>query len=310
MITVEVKALSKHYGRVRAVEDVSFSIARGEVFGYLGPNGSGKTTTLRCLMGLLSPTEGEVSILGHRVVPGRATAHREVGYLPGDFRIWGGPTARRSLQLLARLGGTSPDKDYRHSLAKRLGLDLDRPVRQLSKGNRQKVGVVSAFQHRPKLLVLDEPTSGLDPLVRLTVLDMIREAAAGGATVLLSSHNLSEVAAVCHRAAILRSGRQVALAPLTELVAQREQRLEVVFSDPNECPEVPSAELGGVRPIRREPGNLLLGYHGSPDAVLKWLCQFRIDRIDTPQTSLEEAFLEFYPGARDSAGKGEEVRND
>ncbi len=286
--------MTKWYGRSRGIEDVTFSIDRGEVFGYLGPNGSGKTTTIRCVMGLLRPSGGHVRVLGTRVAPGRATQHARIGYLPGEFRIWRWPSARYLLHILAALGGSDDVKARRHELAERLGLNLNRPVGDLSKGNRQKVAVIYAFQHRPEVLVLDEPTAGLDPLVRQVVLDLIREAADTGAAVLLSSHDLSEVSAMCSRAAILREGRLVKVAPISEITQEGEYRLKVWFMDGTPAPEVPLDRLPGVRVIERQAHTLHLAYQGASDAVLKWLAQFPVDRITTPQTSLEEAFIQYY----------------
>ncbi len=291
---IEIKALTKRYGKDRGVEDLSFDIERGEVFGYLGPNGSGKTTTIRCLMGLLRPTSGNCYILGRCIEPGQATQHNRIGYLPGDFRIWPGRSARQSLKLMAKLGnGNNPDK-RRVELAERLDLDLDRKVRALSKGNRQKVGVIYAFQHQPEVLILDEPTIGLDPLISQVVLDLIREAAREGATVLLSSHDLSEVAAVCERAAILREGRLVELAPISKIVRQGQRRLKIWFAEGTKTPVLPADKLPGVRVIEQNSNILHLSYQGTVDAVLKWLAQFPVDRIATPETSLEDAFMQYY----------------
>jgi len=301
---LEINSLTKWYGRSRGVEDVTFAIERGEVFGYLGPNGSGKTTTIRCIMGLLRPTGGNVHVLGAKVVPGRATEHARIGYLPGEFRIWRWPSARYLLHLLASLGGGDNAKSRPGELAQRLGLNLKRPVGDLSKGNRQKVAVIYAFQHRPEVLVLDEPTAGLDPLVRQVVLDLIREAAEAGAAVLLSSHDLSEVSAMCTRAAILREGRLVKVAPISEIIHESEYRLKVWFMEGTPAPEVPLDRLPGVRVIERQGRMLQIAYQGTSDAVLKWLARFPIDRIATPQTSLEEAFIQYYqqPGVTASGG--------
>jgi ABC-2 type transport system ATP-binding protein len=302
MKALEVKTLTKRYGSARGVEDLSFGIEKGEIFGYLGPNGSGKTTTIRCLMGLLRPTSGQCRILGERVVHGKATQHTHIGYLPGDFRTWPGLTARKSLTLLARLGkGNKVDK-RREELAERLDLNLDRRVRALSKGNRQKVGVVYAFQHNPEVLILDEPTIGLDPLVRQVVLDLIREAAKAGATVLLSSHDLGEVAAVCGRAAILRQGRLIELAPISKIVQQGERRLKIWFVKGTKIPLLPTDGLSGVRMIQQDDASLHLAYHGTAEAVIKWLARFPVDRIATPETSLEDAFIQYY---RQEANHGE-----
>lgn len=294
MAALDIQSLTKWYGRTRGVEDVTFSIEAGEIFGYLGPNGSGKTTTLRCVMGLLRPSGGEVRVLGSRVRPGRATEHARIGYLPGEFRVWGRAKVRRSLRILAALGRDRTAATRRRELAERLELDLDRPMADLSKGNRQKVAVISALQHRPEVLVLDEPTAGLDPLMRQAVLDLIREAADGGAAVLLSSHDLSEVSAICGRAGILREGRLLELASIAEIVGQGEHRLKVWFQDGTLAPDLPADRLPHTRVVEREGGMLHLAYRGSSDALLKWVAQFPVERIATPQTSLEEAFMQYY----------------
>jgi ABC-2 type transport system ATP-binding protein len=302
MKALEVKTLTKRYGSARGVEDLSFGIEQGEIFGYLGPNGSGKTTTIRCIMGLLRPTSGQCRLLGEQVMPGRATQHTRIGYLPGDFRTWQGLTARKSLTLLARLGNGNEVDKRQQELAERLDLNLDRRVRALSKGNRQKVGVVYAFQHNPEVLILDEPTIGLDPLVRQVVLDLIREAAKAGATVLLSSHDLGEVAAVCGRAAILRQGRLIELAPISKIVQQGERRLKIWFVKGTKIPLLPTDGLSGVRMIQQDDASLHLAYHGTAEAVIKWLARFPVDRIATPETSLEDAFIQYY---RQEANHGE-----
>ena len=294
MKAIEVKALTKWYGRALGVEDLSFDVEEGEIFGYLGPNGSGKTTTIRCMMGLLRPTHGQCRLLGEAVMPSRATRHTRTGYLPGEFRIWPGLKARKSLRVLASLGSGNGLKRKRQELAERLDLDLNRKVGALSKGNRQKVGIIYAFQHQPDLLILDEPTIGLDPLVRQTVLELIREAAAAGATVLLSSHDLSEVSTVCQRAAILREGRLVELAPISQIVQQGERRLKIWFAEGAEIPPVPADRFDGIRVIRQEAESIEVAYLGSADAVLKWLARFPVERIATPQTSLEDAFIQYY----------------
>ncbi|MBN1508637.1 MAG: ABC transporter ATP-binding protein [Sedimentisphaerales bacterium] len=309
MKPLEVNSLTKWYGRTRGVEDVTFDIEHGEIFGYLGPNGSGKTTTIRCIMGLLQPGGGEVRVLGAKVRSGRATEHDRIGYLPGEFRIWPRPSARRSLHMLAALGGGDRVKARRKELAERLGLDLTRSVGDLSKGNRQKVAVIYAFQHEPQVLVLDEPTAGLDPLMRQVVLDLICEAARAGAAVLLSSHDLAEVAAVCNRAAILREGRLVKMAPVSEIVHQGEHRLKVWFAHGAPVPDVPLDRLSGVRVVEQQDHVLHLAYQGTPDAVLKWVAQFPVERITTPETSLEEAFIQYYQQPGLNAGGDKQRRS-
>ena len=291
---IEIETLTKRYGSARGVEDLSFDVEEGEIFGYLGPNGSGKTTTIRCMMGLLRPTSGQCRILGERIVHGMATQHQRIGYLPGEFRTWPGPTPRKLLKLLARLGYGDEVHQRQEELAERLDLSLDRKMRALSKGNRQKVGIIYAFQHQPDVLILDEPTIGLDPLIRQNVLDLIRETAQAGATVLLSSHDLSEVAAVCGRAAILREGRLAELAPISRIVQQGERRIKIWFVEGTQVPTLPAGQLPGVRVIQQNSNTLHVAYQGTVDPLLKWLARFPVDRIATPETSLEEAFIQYY----------------
>lgn len=294
MKAIEIEILTKRYGSARGVENLSFDVEEGEIFGYLGPNGSGKTTTIRCMMGLLRPTSGQCRLLGERIVHGKATQHNRIGYLPGDFRTWPGLKPRKLLTLLARLGRRQKVNQRQDELAERLNLDMDRKIRALSKGNRQKVGIIYAFQHQPDLLILDEPTIGLDPLIRQTVLELIRETAQAGATILLSSHDLSEVAAICGRAAILRQGRLVELAPISKIVQQGERRIKVWFVEGTQVPDLPTDKLPDVRVIQQNSNTLHVAYQGTVDPLLKWLAQFPVDRITTPETSLEEAFIHYY----------------
>ncbi len=289
-----MRLLTKWYGPVCGIEEVSFALERGEIFGYLGPNGSGKTTTLRCIMGLLRADQGEVRVLGETVAAGQGTQHHRIGYLPGEFRLWPQFRARRSLDVLASIGGGAGARGRRLELAERLQLDLDRPVGELSKGNRQKVAVILALQHQPELLILDEPTIGLDPLVRQSVLELLREAARRGATILLSSHDLSEVEAICVRAAILREGRLVEVGPVAKILQQSEHHLKVWFADGTLAPPVPLAQIPGLRVLAQQPGVLHLAYRGSCEAVLRWVAQYPVERLATPETSLEDAFLQYY----------------
>jgi len=291
---IEINSLTKVYGKSRGVENLSFDITSGEIFGYLGPNGSGKTTTIRCLMGLLRPTTGYCNILSKRIMHGRATQHARIGYLPGDFRIWPGRTARKSLDLMARLGNSDNVSERRNELADRLDLDLDRKISALSKGNRQKAGIIFAFQHQPEVLILDEPTIGIDPLIRQVVMELIREAAHDGATVLLSSHDLSEVAAVCERAAILREGRLVELSSISKIVQQGQRQLKVWFIKDSNIDDVTKELPDGIRIIQHDSNSLHISYNGTSDKALKWLAKFPVDRITTPETSLENAFIQYY----------------
>jgi ABC-2 type transport system ATP-binding protein len=229
MSAVELTRLTKRFGGLVAVDDVSLGVDAGEVLGFLGPNGAGKSTTVRLLMGFLRPTSGSCRVLG--VWPGAdVSVRRWIGYLPGDFRIEPGMTGGDLVGWYARLRGAPAGPAW--DLADRLELDLSRPFRTLSKGNRQKIGIVQAFFHRPEVLLLDEPSTGLDPLVQRELLALVREAARRGAAVVFSSHVLPEVERVAARIAVLRHGRLVALAPVHDLLDGAPQRLELSFAGP------------------------------------------------------------------------------
>jgi ABC-2 type transport system ATP-binding protein len=206
---IEIQGLTKFYGRNRGVADLAFSVEAGEVFGYLGPNGAGKTTTIRLLLDLIRPTRGTARLFGLDARRDGTAARRRIGYLPGELALDPRMTGRNALGLLGRLRGPVDWPEVQR-LAERLGCDLSRRVGALSHGNRQKLGLIQAFMHRPELLVLDEPTLGLDPLVQHEFYLMVEEARAAGRTVFISSHVLPEVERLCDRVAIIRAGRLAA----------------------------------------------------------------------------------------------------
>jgi ABC-2 type transport system ATP-binding protein len=226
---IEVDHLTRRFGHLLAVDDVSFDVAGGDILGFLGPNGAGKSTTLRTLMGFLRPTAGICRVLG--IPPRRGVAVRaRIGYLPGDFRIEPGMRPSELFTWFARLRGVPSRRGFQ--LAERLDLDVSRPFGTLSKGNRQKVGLVQAFLHHPEVVVLDEPSTGLDPVTQRELLGLVRDAAGEGAAVLFSSHVLPEVERVAARVAVLRAGRLVALSPVGDLLDHARHRLELSFADP------------------------------------------------------------------------------
>jgi ABC-2 type transport system ATP-binding protein len=289
--------LTKYFGSVRAVEDLSFTVEPGEVVGFLGPNGAGKTTTIRVLLDLIRPTRGRVEVLGKDPREGGAALRRRIGYVPGDLAMYDGLTGRQLLEFLAALRGT-PHLDPAEGLAERFGVALDRPIATLSRGNRQKIGVVQALAYEPELLVLDEPTSGLDPVSQRTFRELVREATERGAAVLLSSHVLSEVQRVADRVAIVRAGRLVTIEPMRDLEAKALRVVEIRFGGP--VPHQAFANLPGVRAVDIDGDLLRASVVGSVDALVKAASRFTVESISGHEADLEDAFLAYYAEASDA----------
>ena len=290
---VETRGLSKTYqGKTRALVGLDLRVERGEVFGYLGPNGAGKSTTIRLLLDLIHATEGSASVLGLDSRRQGVEARRRIGYLPGDLRLNDRMTAGEQLDSLARLRGGADDR-LRAELCERFGLELDRPIRHLSKGNRQKVGLVQAFMHRPELVVLDEPSSGLDPLLQAEVRGLLRETAADGRTVFLSSHSLDEVQHTADRVAIIRSGRLVDVDAVEHLRERALRHVTIVFGEPVEAARFEG--LDGVRVDSVEDSVVRLSApEPAMDAIVKEAAAHRIVDLVSQPADLEEIFLELY----------------
>ena len=288
---VETQGLAKTYpGGVRALAGLDLRVERGEVFGYLGPNGAGKSTTIRLLLDLIHPTAGRASVLG--IDSRLAEARRAVGYLPGDLRLGDRMAAREQLDSLARLRG-GVDPRLREELCDRFKVVLDRPIRHLSKGNRQKVGIVQAFMHRPELVVLDEPSSGLDPLLQAELRTLLRETAGDGRTVFLSSHSLDEVQHIADRVGIIRAGRLVDLDSVDRLRERALRHVTIVFAEPVEPERF--VRLDGVR-LDHADGSVLRLSAPEPamDAVVKEAAAHRVVDLVSQPADLEEIFLELY----------------
>jgi beta-exotoxin I transport system ATP-binding protein len=261
------------------------------VVGFLGPNGAGKTTTLRLLMGYLRPSGGEARVFGYDSWRDSVAAHRRTGYLPGELRLWPRLTARQLTAHVARLRGIDHDSDT-PEVAKRLDVELDRPVGTLSRGNRQKVGILLALLGRPGLLLLDEPTGGLDPLVQQEFDHLLRERAEAGTAVLLSSHVLSEVERVADRVAIIRAGRLLVLQSLTELREQASHTVEVRFGTPP--PAGAFDRLPGLRDVRLDGCLLRATMRGAVDPLVKALGRFPVLNLSVREADLEDTFLALY----------------
>ncbi len=296
---IEIKNLTKFYGTVRGVEDVDLTVYQGEIFGFLGPNGAGKSTTLRVLVDMLRPTSGSVTVFGLDSRVDSIAIHRRIGYLPGELAMYDRMTARQMLGFFASIRGLE-DFSEMHKLAERFDLDLDRPFRSYSSGNRQKVGLVQAFMATPELVILDEPSSALDPLMQQEFYALLDEVKEAGRTVFLSSHVLPEVERVADRVAIIRRGRLVATEHVADLKARARRSLDVTFEEA--VPVEQFAGLSSVAEVHPLPDGRSLGFVvvGTMDELVKALAQHRVRNVSSSNGNLEDVFLEFY--ADDSDG--------
>jgi ABC-2 type transport system ATP-binding protein len=290
---IEIDRMTKRFGDIVAVDNLSLAVAPGEVFGFLGPNGAGKSTTIRALLGLIRPSAGGARLFGVPAGDVRQ-AHRHIAYVPADVALWPSLTGAEILELLANVG-PGIDIDYRMELVSRFDLDLNRPGKTYSTGNRQKVALVAAFATRAPLLVLDEPTSGLDPLMEREFRRCVREARERGQTVFLSSHQLAEVEAVCDRVAILRAGRLVEIDSIADLRRLRRTVVEVSYR--NSKPLLDNAD--GVSAVEHLDGNRLrFSLSGSPAAALRALAAADVTTLSMREPTLEEIFLDYYGEAK------------
>jgi ABC-2 type transport system ATP-binding protein len=285
---------SKHFGEVVALDRLTLEVAEGEIVGLLGPNGAGKTTTLRTLLGLMKPTSGRAEIFGIDAWSDPVAAHRKVAFIPGEFAVWPQLTGGQILDMLGAVaGGYGPS--YRDELVEKFNFDPSKKGRSYSKGNRQKIAVIAALMTRAPLLVMDEPSSGLDPLMEATFQDCLREAKARGQTILLSSHILSEVEAVCDRVAVLRQGALVEYGTLAELRHLHAHTVEATYEgDPPVLDGVP-----GIEDVYVRDGTIRLQVTGSTDPLLKALAQVNVPSIQMREPSLEELFHAFYDESDD-----------
>ena len=290
-VVIRTRGLTKSYGSVAAVVDADMEVRRGEVFGYLGPNGAGKTTTIRVLLDHIRPTSGSATVFGMDTRANSVAIKRRVGYLPGEFSLYDSMTGEEVLTYMANLRG-DVDWDYTRDLADRLDANLGREFSQLSRGNKQKVGLIQAFMHRPELIVLDEPTGGLDPLVQQTFYDMIDEVKADGRTVFFSSHNLPEVERVCDRVAFIRGGRLIAVEDVNDIVQKAFHRFEARIADDFTAEEFES--LPGVAAVNVSSDAVTFDVIGSPDAVIKTLARHSVAKLFTHESALEDVFLAYY----------------
>jgi ABC-2 type transport system ATP-binding protein len=298
---IELQGVVKDYGQVRALRGIDLSVEAGQIFGFLGPNGAGKTTTMRILLDLIRPTAGTARVLGLDAQRQSLEVRRRVGYLPGDLRLYEGMRGQDFLDLVDSFRPDKRNPAYQRRLLEQLDLDPSLTIRTLSKGNKQKMGLVQALMHQPELLILDEPTSGLDPLVQQQVAELLEEAVADGRSVFFSSHVLSEVERLSHAVAIIRSGSIVAVEDIARLKGRSVHILEVTFAA---APPADLFALPGVRELRRDGNTVHVQSRDSLDAVIKAIGRQQVIDLRTEQPSLEEIFLAYYSNteAEEKAG--------
>ena len=300
---IDTRRLGKYYGSDRGVVDLDLQVTEGEVFGFLGPNGAGKTTAIRLLLDLIRPSSGSARVLGLDSVRGSLQIRRRTGYLPGELSLYGRLTGEQNLRYFANLQG-GVEWPYVTTIAERLDCDLSRPVRDLSTGNKRKLGLLQALMMRPELLILDEPTVGLDPLVQHEFYRLVEESRQAGQTIFLSSHVLPEVQRVCDRVGFIRAGELVAVEDVATIVSKAIRELEVVFA----TPVAPQALAGviGVSDVSVSGNGLRLKVAGPFDPLIKKLAGFEVVSLTSREPDLEDLFLAFYGegtgGERPTAG--------
>ena len=287
-----IAELTKAFGDQFALDHLSLRVEPGEIFGFLGPNGAGKSSTIRLLLDLIRPTSGYAEVFGFNCRRQSHEVRARTGYLPGDLRLYTGLTGRELAALFARIRGLGQNSEEVERVASKLSLDLDKHVGALSKGNRQKVGVLLALLGQPPLLLLDEPTSGLDPIVQHAVWDLLRGAAAAGTTVFLSSHVMGEVEQVCRRVGILRAGRLAAVEPIAALKGKQLRHVEISFGDV--APPERTFAPPGVRELRRDNATVEFEVAGEIDVLIKAVAPYRILDLRTEQATLDEVLMSYY----------------
>ncbi|HET8784177.1 MAG TPA: ABC transporter ATP-binding protein [Candidatus Limnocylindrales bacterium] len=296
---IRTEQLTKAYGSHRGIIDVDLTIQPGEAFGFLGPNGAGKTTTIRTLLDHIRPTSGRAFVFGIETTVDPVAIHRRVGYLPGEFTLYDKLTGGQTIEYFANLRG-GVDTSFQKALIERLDVDPSRKFREYSKGNKQKIGLIVALQHRPDLLILDEPTSGLDPLVQQTFYEVIRETKAEGRTIFLSSHILGEVEKTCDRVAIIREGRLVKVDRVEALRDLAHHQVELRFS--GAVPAAAFAGLAGVSDLATDDHTLRMRVAGSIAPVVREASKYELVDFVSREPSLEETFLAQYGRGTAEAG--------
>lgn len=287
MVPCEVMNLKKYYGKNMGIEDVSFNVKEGEIMGFIGPNGAGKTTTIRAIVGLLKPTDGSVAIINHDAFKEGDKARGELGYAGGEPSYFPNLTVLENLKLVADLKGVSYDRiDY---LATKLELNLTRKASELSLGNKKKMCIVMALLSSPKLIVLDEPTVGLDPIIKLNFFELMEEEKKRGASILISSHTLTDIQRLCDRVAIIKQGKIIAVEEMAQLKTKQLKTVTIETSYSS-----PQITLSGVSNLKSNGNLIKFNYNGEMKKLIKFLNSIDVTNISIEDAGLEEIFLHFY----------------
>lgn len=294
MGAIRTENLGKQYGKHRGVTGLNLEVPQGEVFGFLGPNGAGKTTTIRMLLDIIRPSTGAAWVL-EQPVYNNPVLRQKIGYLPGELNLYDGLTGWELFGYFSRLRGQT-DLAFQRELVERFALEPSRPMRTLSKGNKQKIGLIQAFMSRPELLILDEPTSGLDPLLQQEFQKLVKEALDWGATVFLSSHVLGEVQALCNQVGIIRAGELVAVEMVSELHQRTLRRVRIRFAE--SVPASAWESVPGLREVHLSDHTLEATLQGSLDPLIKAAARYTVQDFVSQEPSLEEIFLTYYDGTQ------------
>lgn len=289
---LKLQNLSKVYRGGKGIHDISFDIEPAEVFGFLGPNGAGKSTTIKTILNFIHPTNGEAKIYGLDSQKDSVQIKTKVGYLAGDIALYENMTGKALIEHMLYVS-KQPYTPYIDELIKKLQAQLNRPIETLSKGNKQKIGLILAFMHKPDLIILDEPTSGLDPLMKQVFYDMVLEARDEGKTVFVSSHDLTEVRKICKRAAFIREGKLIKIEDIEGNTSLQIKRIRFVFD--GEVPsEISLKDIVGVEDSKIQNQSLTVTIRGSVADCLEYIAKFRPTSVETVETTLEELFMEYY----------------
>ncbi len=289
---IDIRKLTKTYGKSRGITELDLKVEEGDIFGFIGPNGAGKSTTIRTLLGLISPTSGEAKVLGHDIVGDKVKILEHTGYLPSEINFYSGMKVKDVISYSASIRKKKCDKKAK-ILAERLDLDLNKKVDDLSLGNRKKVGIVTALQHEPELLIMDEPTSGLDPLIQREFFEILKEENQRGATVFLSSHVLSEVQDHCKSAAFIRDGKILMHDKVANIEAAGAKKVSIKLEGKADIPNIP-----GISDLKEDNKKNIVEfiYNGDAKALITHLSAMELRDISITEPSLEDIFMSFYEG--------------